>query len=53
MMYNDISLHINLNKFEKLNNDLKQYHFIIIGEYNEHDFMKVRKKIDQIQRELK
>ena len=48
MMYNDISLHINLNEFEKINNDLKQYQFIIIDEYNEHDFIKLRKNIDEI-----
>ena len=39
MIYNDISLHINLKKFEKINNDLKKYDFVIIDKYNEHDFM--------------
>ena len=53
MIYNDISIHIDLNKFEEINNDLKRYDFIIIDKYNEHDFMRIRKKIDQIQCELK
>ena len=48
LIYNDISLHVNLNEFEKINNNLKQYDFIIIDKYNEHDFMKIRKNIDEI-----
>ena len=48
LIYNDISLHIDLNEFEKINNNLKQYDFIIIDKYNEHDFMKIRKNIDEI-----
>ena len=43
-----IILHIDLNEFEKINNNLKQYDFIIIDKYNEHDFMKIRKNIDEI-----
>ena len=35
MIYNDINLHIVLNEFEKISNDLKQYDFIIIDKYNE------------------
>ena len=48
MIYNDINLHIDLNEFEKINNDLKQYDFIIIDKYNEHEFMRIRKNIDEI-----
>ena len=48
MIYNDIIIHIDLNKFEEINNDLKRYNFIIIDKYNEHDFMRIRKNIDEI-----
>ena len=48
LIYNDISLHIDLNEFEKINDNLKQYDFIIIDKYNEYDFMKIRKNIDEI-----
>ena len=30
MIYNDISLHIDLNEFEKINNNLNKYDFVII-----------------------
>ena len=39
MIYNVISLHIDLDEFEKINNNLKQYDFIIIDKYSEHDFI--------------
>ena len=48
LIYNDIRLHIDLNEFEKINNNLKQYDLIIIDKYNEYDFMKIRKNIDEI-----
>ena len=48
LIYNDISLHINLNEFEKINNNLNRYDFIIIDKFNEYDFMKIRKNIDEI-----
>ena len=48
LVYNDISLHIDLNEFEKINNNLKQYDFIIIDKYNKHEFMRIRKNIDEI-----
>ena len=49
LIYNDISLHIYLDEFEKINNNnLKQYDFIIIDKYNEFDFMKIRKDIYKI-----
>ena len=48
LIYNDINLHIDLNEFEKINNNLDKYDFIIIDKFNEHDFMKIRKNIDLI-----
>ena len=48
LIYNDISLHIDLKEFEKINNDLEKYDFIIIDKYNEHNFMKTRKNINEI-----
>ena len=48
LIYNDISLHIDLNEFEKINNNLKRYDFIIINKYNKHDFMRITKNIDEI-----
>ena len=50
LIYNDISLHIDLDEFEEINSNLKQYDFIIIDKYNEHNFMKLRKNIDEIYR---
>ena len=48
LIYNDISLHIDLKEFEKINNDLEKYDFIIIDKFNEYDFMRIRKNIDEI-----
>ena len=48
LIYNDISLHINLDEFDKINNNLEQYDFIIIDKYNEHEFMRIRKNKDEI-----
>ena len=48
MIYNDINLHIDLNEFEKINNNLNKYDFIIIDKFNEHDFIKIRKNIYEI-----
>ena len=48
LIYNDISSHIDLNEFEKMNNNLNKYDFIIIDKFNEHDFMKIRKNIDEV-----
>ena len=45
LICNDISLHIHLKEFEKINNDLVKYDFTIIDKYNEHDFMRIRKNI--------
>ena len=48
MIYNDISLDIDLKNFQKVNNDLKQYDFISINKYNENDFMKIRKNLNLV-----
>ena len=48
MIHKDISLHIDLKEFEKINNDLEKYDFIIVDKYNKYDFMNLRKNIDQI-----
>ena len=48
LLYNDIGLHIDLKEFEKINNDLEKYDFIIIDKFNEYDFMRIRKNIDEI-----
>ena len=48
LIYNDISLHIDLNEFEKINNNLNKYDLIIIDKFNEHDIMKIRKNTDEI-----
>ena len=33
---------------KKINNNLNRYDFIIIDKFNEQDFMKIRKNIDEI-----
>ena len=48
MIHDDISLHIDLKEFEKINNDFEKYDFIILDKNNEHNFMRIRKNIDQI-----
>ena len=48
LIHNDISLHIDLKEFEKINNDLEEYYFIIVDKYSKYDFMKLRKNIDKI-----
>ena len=48
MLYNDINLRIDLNEFEKINNNLNKYDFVTIDKSNEYDFMKIRKNIDEI-----
>ena len=45
MLYQDINLNITLKVFQNINNDLKRYEFLMIDKYNEHDFMKIRKKL--------
>ena len=48
MIYNDISLDVSLKDFQNFNNDLKQYNFILVDKYNENDFMKIRKNLNEI-----
>ena len=48
LIYDDISLHINLDEFDKINNNLEQYDFIIIDKYNEHEYMRIRENKDEI-----
>ena len=48
MIYNNISLDLTLKQFQDINNDLKEYDFIIIDKYNETSFMKIRKNFNSI-----
>ena len=48
MIYNDISLDIDLKTFQKINNDLRQYDFILIDKYVQNDFMKIRKNLNLV-----
>ena len=48
MLYQDINLNISLKDFQNINNDLKEYEFIMINKYNENEFMRIRKNFDQI-----
>ena len=48
MIYNDISLHIDLDEFKKINNNSEQYDFITVDKYNKYDLIKLRKNIDKI-----
>ena len=48
LIYYDISLYIDLNEFEKINNNLNNYDFIIIDKFNELGFMKIRLNVDKI-----
>ena len=48
MLYQDINLNITLKEFQNINDDLKRFEFIMIDKYNDHEFMRIRKKFDQI-----
>ena len=48
MLYQDINLNITLKEFQNINNDLQRYEFIMIDNYNEHEFMRIRKNFDHI-----
>ena len=48
MLYQDINLNITLKEFQKINNNLQRYEFIMIDKYSEHEFMRIRKNFDQI-----
>ena len=48
LLYQDVSLNISLNDFQKINNDLKIFENIIIDKKTEYDFLKLRKNLDEI-----
>ena len=48
MLYNDIILDISLKEFQDINTNLKTNEFILIDKYNEYNFMKIRKNLNQI-----
>ena len=48
MLYNDKNLDISLKEFQDINKNLKKYEFILIDKYNEYEFMKIRKNLNQI-----
>ena len=48
MLYQDITLDISLKEFQDINTDLKKYEFILIDQYNELKFMRLRKNLNQI-----
>ena len=48
MLYQDINLDISLNEFQDINMSLKRYEFVLIDKYNEYEFMKIRKNLNQI-----
>ena len=39
---------LNKKKFQDINTNLKKYEFILIDKYNEHNFMRIRKNLNQI-----
>ena len=47
-IYTSISLDLTLKQFQENNNNLKKYDFIIIDEFNDINFMKVRKNLNEI-----
>ena len=48
LLYNTISLDLTLKQFQEIKNNLKRYDFIIIDEFNDIDFMKIRKNFNNI-----
>ena len=48
MLYQDINLDISLKEFQDINTNLKRYGFILIDEYNDYKFKRIRKNLDQI-----
>ena len=48
MLYQDINLNISLIEFQDINTNLKRYKFILIDKYNEYEFMRIRKNLNQI-----
>ena len=48
MLYQDINLDILLKECQDINTNLKKYEFILINKYNEYEFTKIRKNLNQI-----
>ena len=48
LLYQDVSLNICLNDFQKINNDLKIFENIVIDKETEYDLFKLRKNLDEI-----
>ena len=48
LLYQDVSLNISLNDFQKISNNLKIFENIIIDKKTEHDFFRLRKNLDEI-----
>ena len=48
MLYQDTNLDISLKEFQDIYKNLKKYEFILIDKYNEYQFMKIRKNLNQI-----
>ena len=48
LLYQDVSLDISLNDFQKINNDLKPFENIIIDKKTEYPFFELRKNLDEI-----
>ena len=48
MLYQDTNLDISLKEFQDINTNLKKYELILIDKYNEYNFMKIRKNLNQI-----
>ena len=48
LLYQDVSLDISLNDFQRINNDLKIFENIIIDKKTEYNFFKLRKNLDEI-----
>ena len=47
LLYQDVSLNISLNDFQKINNDLKFLKILLLIK-TEYDFFKIRKNLDEI-----
>ena len=47
-LYNSINLDLTLEQFQEINNNLKRYDFITIDQFNDIDFMKIRKNFKNI-----
>ena len=48
LLYQDVSLDISLDDFQKINNSLKPFENIIIDKKTEYNILKLRKNLDEI-----